>query len=93
MTKNIQGAIAFPPGDYIREELSERDWTQKHLARLMGRPEQTISLVVNGKKSVTPEIAIELGDAFGTSAELWLGLEMNYQLYVVRRRRKEKIPA
>ena len=74
----------FPPGDFIREELTARGWTQSDLAEIMGRPVETINRVVTGKLAVTPETARGLASAFGTSAELWLNLESAYQLSRVR---------
>ncbi len=71
---------AFPPGDYIREELDARGLSQLDLAHIMDRPIQMVNELVNGKKAVTPETAYELGAAFGTSAEMWLTLETAYRL-------------
>jgi HTH-type transcriptional regulator/antitoxin HigA len=71
---------AFTPGEYIREELAERGWTQMDLAEILGRPPQVVNEIVAGKRSITPETARGLGDAFGTSAQLWMNLEASYQL-------------
>ncbi len=71
---------AFPPGDYIREELEARGWTQMDLAEILGRAPQTVNEVVTAKRSITPEMARDLSRAFGTSAQLWLNLESAYQL-------------
>ena len=76
-------AQAFPPGDFIREELEARGWTQRDLAEILGRPAQVISAIVNAKREVTPETAVALGAAFGTSAEFWLGLESAYRLSII----------
>lgn len=73
-------AEVFPPGEFIRDELEERGWTQADLAKIMARPIPTISMIINGKTSITPETAIELSNAFGTSAQFWLNLETAYQL-------------
>jgi len=80
---NRTPAEVFPPGEFIRDELSERGWTQSDLAQIMGRPVSAISLIMTGKKSVTPETAVELSQAFGTSPEFWLNLESAYQLWRV----------
>lgn len=77
-------AEVFPVGEFIREELEARGWTQKDLAEILGRPLQTVNQIVNGKKLVTPQTAVELSKAFGTSAELWLNLETAYRLSQVR---------
>jgi HTH-type transcriptional regulator/antitoxin HigA len=71
---------SFTPGDYIREEIEARGWTQLDLAEILGRPPQAVSEIVTGKRSVTPEMAQLLGEAFGTSAQVWLNLEGAYQL-------------
>lgn len=69
------------PGDIIRRELEARGWMQKDLANIMDRPEQTISGIVNAKKRITPETALQLAAAFDTSAELWFNLEAKYRLH------------
>ena len=73
-------AQVFPPGEFIREELEARGWTQGDLAVILGRPIQIVNGIVNGKKIVTPETAKALGAAFGTSAEFWMKLEATYRL-------------
>jgi HTH-type transcriptional regulator / antitoxin HigA len=73
-------AEVFPPGEFIRDELEARGWTQGDLAQIMGRPEPAINLIINDKRGITPETAIELAGAFGTSPEFWLNLENAYKL-------------
>lgn len=73
-------AEIFPPGDFIREELEERNWTQGDLAEILSRPLQLVNEIVLGKRSITPETAQGLASAFNTSPELWLNLESAYQL-------------
>ena len=73
-------ASVFPPGDFLREELEARGWTQAELAEILGRPAQAVNAIVNGRKGTTPATAIALGAAFGTSPEFWLNLETAYQL-------------
>lgn len=80
MPKPIKPAEIFPPGDFIREELEARGWTQADLARVIGRPLQAVNEVINGRKRITAETAKELGLAFGTGAELWMNLESAYRL-------------
>jgi len=74
MTGRIPAEV-FPPGDFIREELEAREWTQGDLAEILGRPLQAVNEIVAGKKAITPETAQGLGDAFGTGPELWMNLE------------------
>ena len=70
----------FPPGEFIKDELDARNWTQEDLAEILGRPLKTVSQILTGKKAIIPQTARELAAAFGTSAELWLNLENAYRL-------------
>lgn len=73
-------AEIFPPGEFLRDELEARDWSQTELAEIMGRPVRLINEIIAGKKAITPETAIQLGDSLGTGPELWMNLESQYQL-------------
>lgn len=77
MPNNLE---AFAPGEYIREELDARGWSQLDLADILGRPPQAVNEIINGKRSITPDTARALGEAFGTSAQMWMNLESAYQL-------------
>ncbi|MEW9624379.1 HigA family addiction module antitoxin [Rhodanobacter geophilus] len=74
----------FPPGEFLRDELEARSWTQTELAEIIGRPVRLINEIIAGKKAITPETAIQLGDSLGTGPELWMNLESQYQLSKVR---------
>src|ERR1051325_9597136 len=74
-------AEAFHPGEYIRDELEARGWTQQDLADILGKPLMSVNLVITGKRSVTPDMARSLGEAFGSGPELWINLEASYQLW------------
>jgi HTH-type transcriptional regulator / antitoxin HigA len=74
----------FPPGEFIRDELLARNWTQEDLADILGRPSKMVSQVISGQKRITTQTAQELAAAFGTSAEVWLNLESAYRLSVER---------
>jgi HTH-type transcriptional regulator/antitoxin HigA len=74
----------FPPGEFIRDELQTRNWTQEDLAEILGRPLRTVNQIIAGKKAITPQTAQELAAAFGTTPELWLNLENAYRLGLER---------
>jgi len=72
---------AIPPGEYLAEEIKARGLTQKELARRMGRPANAINEIVNGKKVVTAETALQLEAVMPEiPAKFWLNLETDYQL-------------
>ena len=69
------------PGEVLLEEfLKPMSLSQTDLARHLGVPIQRINELVRGKRGVTPETAWLLAQAFGTSPELWMNLQMNYDL-------------
>ncbi len=82
-------AEAFPPGEYLRDELDERGWTQIELSEIIGRSPRVINEIVTAKRAVTPETAKELAAAFGTSAQFWMNLETAYQLHKAKPANKE----
>lgn len=71
---------AFPPGEYLRDELDERGWTQTEFAQIIGRPVQVVNEIIAAKRSVTPETAKSFAAALGSSAQFWMNLESAYQL-------------
>lgn len=77
-------AEVFPPGEFLREELEAREWSQQELADILDRPPRLISELIAGKRAITPETAKGLADAFGTSPDYWLNLEGQYQLSKVK---------
>lgn len=77
-------AEVFPPGEFLREELEARDWSQQELADILDRPARLICELISGKRAVTPETARGLGDAFGMSPDYWMNLESQYQLSKVK---------
>ena len=82
MTREGTPARVSPPGNVIHQEIDARGWTQKDLAEIINRPVQAINEIIKGTKQITPETAIELGAAFGTSPQLWLNLETDYRLWL-----------
>lgn len=78
---DLAPAEAFPPGEFLRDELEERGWTQEEFARIIGRPPRLISEVIGGKRGITPETAIRFSAALGTSAQFWMNLETSYRLF------------
>lgn len=77
---------AFPVGEYILDELVARGWTAADLATRMGGDarlnECVIELMIHcGDNEVLPmkeETARQIGDAFGTSWEVWFNLDRAY---------------
>src|SRR5260221_2177803 len=68
------------PGGVLRRMLDERSWTHAQLAEFIGRPRPAVTEIVTDKRGVSPEMAVALAAAFGTSADYWLRIEAAYRL-------------
>jgi HTH-type transcriptional regulator / antitoxin HigA len=75
------------PGEILQEELEAREWTQTDLAEVIDRPVQAVNEIIAGKKAITPDTALALSQALGTSPEYWLNLESAYRLDLLHERR------
>jgi HTH-type transcriptional regulator/antitoxin HigA len=78
-------AVVVGPGDRLQRELTARGWTQRDLAEIMGRPVQAVNEIMKGGKQITAETATQLAEAFGTSPDVWLNLELAYRLSLAER--------
>lgn len=75
MPDTTRPAEVFPPGEFVREELAARGWSQTDIAVIMGCAPRTVSEIIKGRRGLSPKTAVALGAAFGTSADFWLNLE------------------
>jgi addiction module HigA family antidote len=68
------------PGRSLRLELNERNLSANKLALALRVPSGRITDILNGKRGITVETALRLGQYFGNSARFWLNLQTNYEL-------------
>lgn len=74
------GAILSGVIEGLREE-TNKVYTVTEIAEGLGINRKTLSLILNKKSGISPEMAIKLSEAFGTSAELWMNLQKKYDLW------------
>lgn len=94
--KNNDGAYPVPkptkilhPGILLGElYLKENNITQSQLARMLKCSTTKVNEIVNGKRAITPNFAIALEIALGTSAEMWVRMQADYDLHQARKKRK-----
>lgn len=89
MTELRPGRTPVHPGQILRGELIGRGMKQFELAEAMGRPPQMLSEIINGKKWITADTAIDLEQALGIEAGFWLRVQAVYELAEARRRRSD----
>lgn len=74
------------PGRIVRHDcLEPLGLSVTEGARVLGVTRQTLNNVVNGKSGISPEMAIRLAKAFGSTAETWLRMQLAYDLAEARK--------
>ena len=78
------------PGEIIRRLcLDPLGVSVTDAAQALGISRKTLSAILNGRAGVSPEMAVRLSMAFGTSAESWLNQQTQYDLWHAEQRRKQ----
>src|SRR5512145_587990 len=74
------------PGRIVRQECIEPlGLTVTEAAKRLGGTRQALNNLVNGKSGISAEMAVRLSKAFGSSPEVWLGMQMEYDLAQVEK--------
>ena len=78
------------PGEVLRELcLVPLGVSVTEAAKALGVSRKTLSAILNGRAGVSPEMAVRLSIAFGTSAESWLNQQLQYDLWHVEQGRRQ----
>ena len=85
MTQTRVPAEVFHPGEFVKEEIEERGWSQEDLASILGCTPRLVSEIISGKRSISTATARGLGETFATGAQFWLNLDSAYQLHRLER--------
>ena len=82
---------AIHPGRILRRELESRKMSANALALALRTPSGRIVDILNGKRGISPETALQLARFFGASAMFWLNLQTAYELAVAEQALGERI--
>ena len=78
------------PGEVLKKLcLEPLGLTVTDAAKALGVSRKTLSMVVNGRAGISPEMAIRLSIAFDTSAESWLNQQIQFDLWQAEQHRSE----
>ena len=96
IANNMTSSLLIHPGEMIKDEIIARGLTQKDLAQKMGVSYTVFNERLNGKRPVTTEYALLLEAALGTDANIWIGLQADYNMQKIKQdksfmKRLEKI--
>jgi addiction module HigA family antidote len=79
------------PGEILREELEELNYSANRFASLLHVPVNRITHILNGQRSITADTALRLAKFFGTTPEFWLNLQNAYDLKITLQKSGKKI--
>ena len=77
------------PGEILREWLGDMSVTDA--AQRLGVARATLSRVLNGSSGISADMALRLQAAFGTSPEMWMGLQDDYELWLAAKSKRPRI--
>jgi HTH-type transcriptional regulator / antitoxin HigA len=77
------------PGELLAERLEELGMTSKELAARTGKPEKTISAILNAQSAITPDVAVKLEQVLITKASYWLGYQAKYDELMAKQKRND----
>jgi len=72
------------PGELIGDNLDELGISVTDAAKALGVSRQQLHNIIAGRYKITPEMAVRLEKALGSTADTWLQMQMNYDLAQVR---------
>ena len=77
------------PGEILRGYMD--GLTVTALAGHLGTTRVNLSRLLHGRAGISAEMALRLGEAFGTTPEFWLNMQVNYDLWQASQSRRKKI--
>ncbi|MBN8692578.1 MAG: HigA family addiction module antidote protein [Bacteroidetes bacterium] len=98
IANNLMPGDIFHPGEFIKDELESRGLSQQQLADKMKVSKTEISLVVHGHRGINIKLAVLLEKALGIDAELWMNLQVKYDIDKLKHKiqksiNKSKLPS
>ena len=84
MSRPADNLPAIHPGEFLRDELEALGLSARKFAQHIHVPHNAITGIMNGERSITAQMAIRLGHAFGTTPQYWLNLQAIHDLKVAQ---------
>lgn len=83
--EELQPSEPIHPGEILKDELDARGISQRKFAGLIGMPYTAFNEIINGKRPITTDTALKIEAATGIAANLWRGLQADYDMQTARR--------
>jgi HTH-type transcriptional regulator/antitoxin HigA len=82
--------INIGPGEMLKDDLEYHGWSQEDFAAILGMSVKAVNEILNDKVPLTVETASLIGKALGTSAEVWINLNIAYRLRLHEENERER---
>lgn len=79
------------PGETLAEKLEELGMGPKEFALRSGKPEKTISAILKGDSSITPDMAVQFENVTKIPAHFWMNYQRAFDEYIAREKRQAVI--
>ena len=83
--QELQPSEPIHPGEMLKDELEARGMSQRKFAGLIGMPYTAFNEIINGKRPITTDTALKIEAATGIAANIWRGLQSDYDMQTARR--------
>ena len=85
------GMPPMHPGEFLADDLNEMEVTPQEFDALLAVPDGTVLALVEGRRDMDAEMALRLSHYFGTTARIWMDLQIIHDLKVAERKHGPKI--
>ncbi len=87
------GLTPIHPGEILKDELAALGMSARRFAGHIGVPPNAVTGILNGSRGISAQMALRIGQAFGTGPRYWMTLQANYEEKLARRQLDGKIAA
>lgn len=77
---------AFHPGEFLREEVEDRKIPKKDVAKSLQILPHHLSEIFAGKRNISATLAVKLEKLLDISSHYWLGMQMEYDLFLAKQK-------
>jgi antitoxin HigA-1 len=87
----IDNLPAVHPGEFLADELGALHMSARKFAEHIDVPPNAITTIINGQRGISAEMALRLGQVFGTGERYWMNLQSLYEAKLARDKLGEKV--
>lgn len=91
MANKIKRLPPIHPGEALKSVLDDAQLSASAVALALRIPAGRLNEIINGKRSMSADTAMRLGRYFGTSAQMWMNMQSQYDLQIAEAALAEKI--